>query len=172
MFYSLLLKLVKVMFNKAKKIVDEKKESAKPVQPMTTANPLPAEERQDAEESDSDEEPASEEKAPAEENVETATEKKAESVNDLIEEAYRVGAGIDMETFNKAKAIINDFAAVVISGRFNPNVFRQALKLLDYDEAMKRSAAQEAASIPHLQGSKGIGGSRGKSIFDEARKAW
>lgn len=122
----------------------------------------------------------------------TAGEPEAEAEEpDPIEAAYCLGAGIDTETLAKAKALIKEFADATSSGVFNPSVLRYALKLLNYDSDMeaarketedavrarladsklssKQSRAREAASIPHLGGSSGIGTATGNSIFDIAK---
>lgn len=114
-------------------------------------------------------------------------------LNARIEEAYRIGAGIDDESFAKAKALLDEIRQGVNAATFQPAMLRLALRLMDYDEAIsraraegieqgrnekiaeafrnRRNAAREAAEIPHFRGTKGMGTALGNSIFDVARDA-
>lgn len=144
---------------------------------------------------------ASDETAAVEETEKTAaSDEKDEStspepsINDKIEEAYCLGAGIDKQTLGEAKAIIGKMAESVNSGVFDPEILTMALKLFNYDSTVKsayeegleagrneqitevfrrrKDAARQAAEIPHFRGAKGIGSIRKTdSIFDVARDA-
>lgn len=110
-----------------------------------------------------------------------------------VEEAYRLGAGIDSETFAKAKQLIADFGRAASAQTFNPEILQMAIRMLSYDATLervrkeayeegrneklteafrnKRRAAEEAAAIPHLTGTKGLGTIQTDSIFSIARGA-
>ena len=120
-------------------------------------------------------------------------EEEAEAGPDPVEQAYCLGAGIDEETLNNAKAMLNKIADAVNAGVFNPEVLQVAIKILKYDETLektrkeafesgkaekiadafrnKRAKAEEAAAIPHLGGSKEGRTFRNGSIFDLAKDA-
>ena len=101
----------------------------------------------------------------------------AEPEPDPVEEAYCLGAGIDRETLQEAKALIARIAQAASSGKFDPEVLHMALRLLNYDREIENARKsgnkdkEEAASLPHLTGTKGLGSTKGDSIFDIARKA-
>lgn len=116
-----------------------------------------------------------------------------EQLRRRIEEAYRLGAGIDEETFNKATEILKEISLAMNSDTFNPSVLAFGMKLLNYEHDIeaarnegyalgkqekiaetfgsKRKAARQAADIPHFRGTKGMGYSLSDSIFDIARDA-
>lgn len=118
-------------------------------------------------------------------------EKQNFSQKEALEAAYCLGAGIDEETFAKAKEILNEITMSVTSNQFNPKALQLAIRLLNYEEELekarkegretgraekiaeafrgKRAKADEAASIPHLSGTKDMGTVRSNSIFDVAR---
>lgn len=111
---------------------------------------------------------------------------------DPIEQAYCLGAGIDADTLARAKAIMADFSASA-DGRFRPELLQLAIRMLNYDEDIarareegaararaektaeafraRRSAAAEAASLPHLRGCKELSTPLSDSIFSIAREA-
>ena len=111
-----------------------------------------------------------------------------------LEKAYCLGAGIDPETLSVAKTKLAEIAEAVNKEEFNPGLIQTALKLIHHErlieearsqgrreaeadldaEALrnKRKKALEAASIPVLHGTKGLGSPfNGDSIFDIARRA-
>lgn len=95
---------------------------------------------------------------------------------EALEVAYCLGAGISPEELAKAKLKLAEIADAVNSGEFNPEILRMALNMVNYERDManarKRGGAAEAAAIPHLGGTKGIGSaSRSDSIFNVARGA-
>lgn len=175
----------------------ESPEAEKPetVDPSREVAPGPANEETEESPSENAEEPANEEpENPANEEAEEPANEEADDWQKRIEEAYRIGAGIDEETFNNAKALLNNIAEAVNSGSFNPELIQTALRLLNYDRLVeearksgyetgrgekaaeafrnKRAAAESAASIPHLQGTKGMASPLSDSIFDLARGAF
>lgn len=134
----------------------------------------------------------SEETETSEESEDTESDEEPEEENP-IEEAYCIGAGIGNETRMRAKALLKDIADSVSSGRFNPEVFKIAIRILDYDSTIekvrkeayeegnsdriaeafrnKRKMAEQAAQIPHFNGLKLTNPFKGESIFDLAREA-
>ena len=113
---------------------------------------------------------------------------------EALEKAYCLGAGIDEESFVKAKHHLYEIAEAVNSKAFKPEMIDLALKLLNLDSLIedarregleqgkkeniaeafrnKRKKAEEAASLPHLHGSKGLGSPTKGSIFDIARDVY
>lgn len=112
---------------------------------------------------------------------------------DPVEAAYCLGAGIDGETLKEAKSVLDRIATSMASNTFQPEILKMALMIMNYDDNIakarkegyeegrterietafrnKRAKAEEAASIPRLGGTKGIGTPLGDSIFDVARQA-
>ena len=113
---------------------------------------------------------------------------------DALEEAYCLGAGIDREALVDAKKKLSEIAEAVNLNRFDPRLIQTALKLINHDRLIeearnegreearadriaeafrnKRKKAEEAAAIPHFNGTKGLGNPfNGDSIFDIARGA-
>lgn len=111
-----------------------------------------------------------------------------------LEKAYCLGAGIDDDTLKQAKQKLFDIAEAVSSGAFRPEMLQLAIRIINFDRSIedarkegeekgrkesaaesarsRQAAAREAASIPHLRGTKGLGNAAiGDSIFDIARKA-
>lgn len=113
--------------------------------------------------------------------------------SEALEKAYCLGAGIDEETLKKAKEILSEINASVTTGSFSPTALQFAIRLLNYDSDIeearkrgmeigraeqiaeafhnKRSKAEEAAGIPHLGGTAGIGAAKENTIFDLARQS-
>lgn len=154
------------MFVKNKKMKDENNENAEAdLQKDEIVAELPPQEEEPAEEPS--EEPRSDER----------------DFNAELERAYCLGAGIDDDTLRRAKGILLDIAEAVNAGTFRPEMLQLAIRIINLDrtvedarregqEKKRRESAAEAASIPHLGGTKGIGNAAsGNSIFDIARKA-
>ena len=113
---------------------------------------------------------------------------------EALEEAYCLGAGIDRQALANAKKKLSEIAEAVNLNRFDPSLIQVALKLINHDRLIeearnkgreearadriaeafsnKRKKAEEAAAIPHFNGTKGLGNPfNGDSIFDIARGA-
>ena len=113
---------------------------------------------------------------------------------DALEEAYCLGAGIDPGSLAMAKEKLVEIAEAFSGGKFNPDLIHTAIKLLNHDKLVeearnkgreevkaerladafrhKRRKVEEAAAIPHFNGTKGLGAPLGSdSIFNLAREA-
>lgn len=129
-----------------------------------------------------------------EEEAGVTADNPASSDIDALEEAYCLGAGIDREALVDAKKKLSEIAEAVNLNRFDPRLIQTALKLINHDRLIeearnegreearadriaeafrnKRKKAEEAAAIPHFNGTKGLGNPfNGDSIFDIARGA-
>lgn len=118
------------------------------------------------------------EEAPVKDVTQSAEESSHPSPMSL-EEAFCLGAGVDAESFAKAKAIIADIASMVSSQVFSPKLMQLALRLLNYDKTLEEARKEgfergkkenllKAASIPNLGGIRAPNSMR-ESIFDVAR---
>ena len=121
-------------------------------------------------EMEQEQEPVPEQEEDAAQEEDTEQEEDAEPAMSL-EEAYCLGAGIDKETLVQAKELLTKIATAVNSNAFDPGMLRLAISILNRDKEKKRSAAAEAAAIPHFTGTKGSSGIKSDSIFEMARNA-
>lgn len=160
-------------------------------EPENSANEEVNEDKSDNSPTEVDE--ADDADSPEAENADTPASPETPTL-EALEKAYCLGAGIDEESFLKAKHHLSEIAEAVNSKAFKPEMIDLALKLLNLDSLIedarregleqgkkeniaeafrnKRKKAEEAASIPHLHGSKGLGSSTKGTIFDIARDVY
>lgn len=156
---------------------------------LDAEQPKADEEIEAEEDSAAEQQPDTEEEPTVEQ--EPAGEQRPEISASALEEAYCLGAGIDAGSLAKAKELLAGIAETVNSGRFSPDNLNLALRMLNIEKLIeearneglamgrnakiteafrnKRNAAAQAASIPHLHGSKSVASPLANSIFEVAR---
>lgn len=165
-----------------------------PADPQGAVDPSTADQQEPAQRDQPDQPDQTQPSEPSEPSKpsDSAEPSEPSELADPIEQAYCLGAGIDADTLARAKAIMADFSASA-NGRFRPELLQLAIRMLNYDEDIarareegaararaeksaeafraRRSAAAEAASLPHLRGCKELSTPLSDSIFSIAREA-